>query len=1055
MSDRRPPRPHSPAMYNPARASAPSINYGKYNDLHDLPGLRDTHPAPMPRPADRAQPPVVTHYKVAPPEIPRSDPREGGHSRRATLDSNPRPIIVTADARYPAAQGGGPSSPVRDNYRSSQENDVYTIPSSSTRRGDYRRGQYNMSVDNADISGSLDRESGKDRLMRVGSGREGAIYPRSRPIHSDTLVRAPDNAADYGDNDYGYTNPRDLVQYDLDLDRTQRRRPRRESYEASRSSRPSSISSYGDITRSYEPRERERERERGPPPSSRGFDKIPPPRGPVYDAGGMHMPMPHEHLSSFGAPYASDSQERRSSTRRPVSVYNEEPERRKYAADAYDMPEDEMRDRRPRRTDTFDEGIETRGFGIRAEVPPVPPAPVPERIERSEKHEYEKGERGDRDEMEYERRHGHEERNHGHEERKHGHDERKHGKEAVAAGLSVAAAALGLGAMKGGREEEREREERDRRRGRDSDEERRRRREKEEEPVDSGGRDHGERRRERDSDEERRRRREKEDEPVDLTSRDHGDRRRERDSDEERRRRREKEDEPVDLTSRDHGDRRRDRDSDEERRRRREVKEEDPVVDLTGRDPVERLPPRPEKVPRDDSDVESRRRREKEKPYREDIDKDYRRRDEKEPSSDKDQPPAIVDLNGRNPVEKPIYKEDLANREPVIEVPERRRHNHHSPSPPTSRHDSRASPPTIDTFAPRTRKDRIRTDESNVSSPTTFNAKDAMDLRALREALNSKDKDPSPPPIPPKEPLRENERERDRPSRESTDVPPRDSARNRDSVTSSRECTDLPPRDAAPRARDSDRPSREPTDLPPRDPPRPQASERFDPRDSRDLASIRAELSRAQAPAPTPAPAPRERRSSSSNSTERRTAPRLVSPPRSSSGKAEDARPVKGILKPGRQKWPEDPTPIREGVAPLKDAKRDGGVPADARWTKISRKLVNPEALERGRERYEAREEFVIVLRVLSKEEVQGYATETQSIRAAREAEDEDRDARRRRRKERHERHRRERHHREDRDEGEDYDYERRRHRREREREHESHSESDTSEDERVSRRRD
>ncbi|KFY99201.1 hypothetical protein V498_00929, partial [Pseudogymnoascus sp. VKM F-4517 (FW-2822)] len=641
MSDRRPPRPHSPAMYNPARASAPSINYGKYNDLHDLPGIRDTHPAPPPRSADRAPPPVVTHYKVVPPpEIPRSDPREGGHSRRATLDSNPRPIIVTADARYPVAQGGGPSSPVRDNYRSSQENDVYTIPSSSTRRGDYRRGQYNMSVDNADINNS-DRESGQDRLMRVGSGREGAIYPRSRPIHSDTLVRVPDNMAEYGDNDYGYTNPRDLVQYDLDLDRAPRRRPRRESYEASRSSRPSSISSYGDITRSYEPRERERERERErrPPPSSRGFDKIPP-RGPVYDVGGMNMPMPHEHLSSLGPSYASDSQERRSSTRRPVSVYNEEPERRKYAADAYEMSDDEMINRRPRRTDTFDGGIETRGFGIRADIPPVPPAPVPERVERSEKHEYERGERVDRDDMEYEKRYGHEERKHGHEERTHGHEERKHGKEAVAAGLSVAAAALGLGATKGGREGERD--ERDRKRGRDSDEERRRRREKEEEPIDLGGRDHGERRRERDSDEERRRRREKEGEAVDLSGRDYGDRRRERDSD-------------------------------EERRRRREVKEEDPVVDLTGRDPVERLPPRPEKVSRDESDVESRRRRDKEKPYREDMEKDYRRRDEKEPSSDKDQPPAIVDLNGRNPVEKPIYKEDLANREPVIEVPERRK----------------------------------------------------------------------------------------------------------------------------------------------------------------------------------------------------------------------------------------------------------------------------------------------------------------------------------------------------------------------------------------------
>ena len=158
------------------------------------------------------------------------------------------------------------------------------------------------------------------------------------------------------------------------------------------------------------------------------------------------MPMPHEHLSSFGGPpYAPDSLERRSSTRRPVSVYNEEPERRKYAADAYDLSEDEMRDRRPRRTDTFDEGIQTRGFGIRAEVPAVPVAPpAPERGERAE-YEISDREREDRDEIEYERR--------GHEERKHG-----HGKEAAAAGLSVAAAALGLGAVKGGGEDERERE---------------------------------------------------------------------------------------------------------------------------------------------------------------------------------------------------------------------------------------------------------------------------------------------------------------------------------------------------------------------------------------------------------------------------------------------------------------------------------------------------------------------------------------------------------------------------------------------------------------------
>jgi len=103
---------------------------------------------------------------------------------------------------------------------------------------------------------------------------------------------------------------------------------------------------------------------------------------------------------------------------------------------------------------------------------------------------------------------------------------------------------------------------------------------------------------------------------------------------------------------------------------------------------------------------------------------------------------------------------------------------------------------------------------------------------------------------------------------------------------------------------------------------------------------------------------------------------RVVSPPRE---KAEE-KPVKSILRPPREKFPEDPAPIREGVAPLKDAKKDG-IPPDARWTKISRKLVNPEALEAGKERFEAREDFVIVLRVLTREEVQGYAEVTQRIR--------------------------------------------------------------------------
>ena len=63
------------------------------------------------------------------------------------------------------------------------------------------------------------------------------------------------------------------------------------------------------------------------------------------------------------------------------------------------------------------------------------------------------------------------------------------------------------------------------------------------------------------------------------------------------------------------------------------------------------------------------------------------------------------------------------------------------------------------------------------------------------------------------------------------------------------------------------------------------------------------------------------------------------------------------------------------------DGREVEGVPKEATWTKISRKLVNPEALERGKERYEEREGSVIVLRVLTKAEVEGYAQLTRDIR--------------------------------------------------------------------------
>lgn len=94
----------------------------------------------------------------------------------------------------------------------------------------------------------------------------------------------------------------------------------------------------------------------------------------------------------------------------------------------------------------------------------------------------------------------------------------------------------------------------------------------------------------------------------------------------------------------------------------------------------------------------------------------------------------------------------------------------------------------------------------------------------------------------------------------------------------------------------------------------------------------------------------------------------------------EPEAPPKSILKPPREKFPEDENPIREGVAPLKDAQKKG-IPPGARWTKIDRRLVNPAALELGHERFEERNDYVIVLRVLTKEEIQAYALKTKEIR--------------------------------------------------------------------------
>ena len=124
--------------------------------------------------------------------------------------------------------------------------------------------------------------------------------------------------------------------------------------------------------------------------------------------------------------------------------------------------------------------------------------------------------------------------------------------------------------------------------------------------------------------------------------------------------------------------------------------------------------------------------------------------------------------------------------------------------------------------------------------------------------------------------------------------------------------------------------------------------------------------------------------SSSSDSEEDRRPrppPRVVTP--ANEEKSETKPPPKGILRKPREQFPEYPTTVREGVAPHKDDKKKD-VPPNARWTKIDRRLVNPEALEQDGIRFNEFVDHVIVLKVMDREEIEKYTKKTAEIREKR-----------------------------------------------------------------------
>ncbi|CZT40453.1 uncharacterized protein RSE6_00212 [Rhynchosporium secalis] len=524
---RYPPRARSPALLNPGRISLPS-NISTYPQIHE-----HHHVVPSSRreiiPAPRSSTSsvnnggtITTTYKVKSDGPARgSSVRDTSRTRRSTLDNHNRPTVVTSSQKYrPVIHSSAlirPASPLKNNPFRTSEEEYVTVPASS-RHGHHHSKRYSATMDNADMN-RLTREREANRL-HIAQVREPAYTSsRSRPVYTGVVTRHSDAISDdYGEDGYGYTNPRDLVQYDLAHNQQTQHRSRRDSFDSGRTSRPTSIGGYGDTPRSYETRER------GPPPTTRGLDKI---RAPVYDQALVRPPRPVSPPNSMApmepvqrpAPFEPVAPVRRTSTSRsrPTSLYHENREPRRALRDEYhEVRDDDRRDSRPHR---HDNAVESRGSGVRNERSDRPERPDrPERsdwhdrtdrndrIDKSERAErverVERSDRNDRNDRNErnDRSNKHERPDTDRSDYKESKDSKEHkGRDALATGLSLAGAALGVTALKnaarGDNDERDDRDEREEKKKREYEEEPRRRREKNDRsPVNLGAREPKERR---------------------------------------------------------------------------------------------------------------------------------------------------------------------------------------------------------------------------------------------------------------------------------------------------------------------------------------------------------------------------------------------------------------------------------------------------------------------------------------------------------------------------------------------------------------------------------
>lgn len=874
------------------------MNFAPYGgDIHVMPLSRhdsmsrpssDYHPA-------NSVPVTTTTYAVRkdrdpPPPVTSGREDRGRVHRSSTIDSSTskRPPIIVTTKHPPPGSHALPNvrgeSPTRDPYRSSEEGSYLTQPASSVSRSrSTTRAPFSAALDNDDYA-RLRERTGDERLH---SSRPAEYRPPPRPVPLyHHMPPRPTSAIDYGDEGYEYTKPSDLARYDLDT--TRPHRPRRESFD--RNYYRPSVSVTTDIGRPYEPNDR---RQRGPPPTTRGLDRVNRNSAAgIYDPPQIRMPIPppvplapdpSRRSGHHLVPGSPTAERRRSSSRtRPVSLYQEGPGW-PHVDDPYRSREDPLvlRDHRERDPKYFpDDSVTNRGFGIR--------------LDTKEPDEYRR---------DFDTRHRDERRERRESRREFDDREPKRRSDEEVEIVKV-------------RDERREHGHR----------EPRRRSDEESEPVKAkdGWREHDHREPRKRSDEEsdpakgRDERREHDHREHDHRKHEHREHRSAYDDVATRQRNDTSDKEP---SVHEDGDRERKKDKIKEKvttgleLAAASIGIGAVVKNKDGRGEKDNVSPsRTRKDDEDehhrgsdDSDARSSSRR---KP----ADKEAAHR---QPTVE-DEVEAIEPPRGR--IEPPQERErerdrDHSRRERPVEVVAEPRDRDHrqaeaKPREDTGEHSSRDQSTSEEDGRTKQRSRRRHT------ATAAFDPNDAAGLMALKAQLaatESKDKisekavtkapdtpivqEPSPP--------------------SSPDVDKHDAANSETQLVVTKDEDDYDDDSHGPRGREL-------------------------------------------------VPPPHEERQV-----------RVVSPPR----EKDERKPIKGILKTPSSKFPEEKNPIREGVAPHKDDKTKANVPPGARWTKINRQLVNPEALTIGKERFEVRDDFVIVLRVLSKEEIQAYATATAQLR--------------------------------------------------------------------------